>query len=114
MNRQDADAYDLLAHLAFGAPIRSRDERATAFRNREQAFIRRHGENARRVILELLEKYRVAGVEELRPEVFSVSPFREWGGAVKISHWFGGVDKLGEALDEMQERIYPEEEVVPV
>jgi len=114
MNRQDADAYDLLAHLAFGAPIRSRDERATAFRNREQAFIRRHGEDARRVILELLEKYRVAGVEELRPQVFSVSPFREWGGAVKISRWFGGVDKLGKALDEMQERIYPEEEVVPV
>ncbi|HIQ00355.1 TPA: DEAD/DEAH box helicase [Candidatus Bipolaricaulota bacterium] len=114
MNRQDADAYDLLAHLAFGAPIRSRDERATAFRNREQAFIRRHGENARHVILGLLEKYRVAGVEELRPEVFSVSPFREWGGAVKISHWFGGVEKLGEALDEIQERIYPEEEVVRV
>lgn len=114
MERQDADAYDLLAHLAFGAPIRTRDERATAFRNREEAFIRRHGENARRVILELLDKYRVAGIEELRPEVFNVSPFREWGGAYKISNWFGGVEKLGRTLVEMQERLYPEFEVVGV
>jgi len=112
LGRPEADIYDLLAHLAFGAPIRTRDERAAAFRNREQAFIHRHSDEARRVILELLEKYRVGGIEQLRPEIFGVSPFREWGGAVKISHWFGGVDKLGKALDEMQERIYPEEEVV--
>ena len=114
MGRPEADTFDLLSHLAFGTPIRTRDERATAFRNREQAFIRRHGEDARRVILELLEKYRVGGIEQLQPEVFRVSPFREWGGTVKISHWFGGVEKLGEALDEMQQRIYPEEEVVLV
>ena len=112
MNRPDADAFDLLCHLAFGAPIRSRDERATAFRNREQAFIRRHGDRARQVILELLEKYRVAGVEELRPDVFNVSPFREWGGAYRIQECFGGVEALGRVLVEMQERIYPEAEVV--
>jgi len=56
----------------------------------------------------------VAGVEELRPEVFSVSPFREWGGAYRISDWFGGVEALGRVLMEMQERIYPEAEVVRV
>ncbi len=114
MERPDADAFDLLCHLAFGAPLRSRDERATAFRNREQAFIRRHGERARQTILELLEKYRVAGIEELRPDVFSVSPFREWGGAYRIQEWFGGVEALGKVLVEMQERIYPEAEVVAV
>jgi type I restriction enzyme R subunit len=53
--------YDLLAHLAFGAPIRTRSERAVAFRNREQAFLRRYSEAAREVILALLEKYRVGG-----------------------------------------------------
>jgi type I restriction enzyme R subunit len=108
VGRPDADTFDLLAHVAFGDPVRARDERATAFRNREQGFLSRHGEDARRVILELLEKYRIGGVEQLEPQVFAVSPFREWGGAVKISQWFGDVDTLGVALDEMQDRIYAE------
>ncbi|MBC7217453.1 MAG: DEAD/DEAH box helicase family protein [Candidatus Caldatribacterium sp.] len=115
MNRQDADVYDLLAHLAFGAPIRSRDERATAFRNREQAFINSRGEDARLVILELLEKYRAGGIEELRPQIFSVSPFRDWGGAYRIRNWFGGEEGLRKVLlVEIPERLYPETEVVAV
>jgi len=35
----DADAYDLLAHLAFNAPLISSDERAKAFLNRNQDFL---------------------------------------------------------------------------
>lgn len=112
MGQSEADTFDLLAHLAFGAPIRTRSERAAAFRNREQAFIHSFSENARRVILELLEKYRVGGIEELRPEVFSVSPFREWGGAFTISRWFGTPQALHAVMSEMQQRIYPETEVV--
>lgn len=108
----EADSYDVLAHLAFGTPIRTRSERAAAFLNREQDFIRRHLDNARRVILELLDKYRAGGIEQLEPEIFGVSPFRDWGGAVKISRWFGGVESLGSSLREMRERIYPVSEVI--
>lgn len=108
----EADTYDLLAHIAFDAPIRTRSERAIAFLNREQNFLRRYGDKARQVILELIDKYRAGGVEQLEPEIFSVSPFREWGGAVKISRWFGGVEQLGNTLKEMRERIYPISEVV--
>ena len=105
----EADTYDLLSHLAFGAPIRTRSERATAFRNREQSFINRYRQEARWVILELLEKYRVAGIEEISdPRIFGVSPFREWGGAYRISSWFGGLEALGRAVSEMQERLYEE------
>jgi len=109
LNQPEADIFDLLCHIAFGDPIRTRSERATAFRNREQVFINAHQEEARRVILELLEKYRIGGVEQLEPEIFSVSPFREWGGAKKISHWFGGPDRLSKSLTEMRQRIYAEE-----
>lgn len=105
----EADAFDLLCHVAFGDPIRTRSERATAFRNREQAFIARHKEEARQVILELLEKYRVGGVDQLEPEIFNVSPFRERGGATKISRLFGGPAGLGSSLNEMRKRIYTEE-----
>jgi type I restriction enzyme R subunit len=107
----EADIYDLLANLAFEAPIRTRSQRATAFLNREQAFLRRHPERARKVLLELLDKYRAGGIEQLEPEIFQVSPFREWGGAFKISGWFGGPQRLGEVLQAMREKIYPVEEV---
>lgn len=112
LGRSDADAFDLIAHLAFNTPIHSRSERATAFLNREQSFINQYKEQCREVILELLDKYRIAGIDQLEPEVFNVSPFREMGGATKISRLFGGPDKLGIALEAMRERIYPEQEEV--
>jgi len=108
LGKTDADAFDLLAHLAFGSPILTRSERAAAFQNREQAFIGRHEADARKVILELLDKYRAAGIEQLEPEIFGVSPFWDWGGAIRISNWFGGPDQLGKSLKEMRERIYVE------
>lgn len=108
LHQPEADTFDLLCHIAFGDPIRTRSERAIAFRNREQAFINAHQQRARDVILELLEKYRVGGVDQLEPEIFGVTPFREWGGATKIASWFGGVDRLGQSLNEMRERIYAE------
>ncbi len=107
----EADAYDILAHLVFGTPVRTRSERAAAFRDREQAFLQRHGDRARQVILEFLVKYRLGGIEQLEPDVFSVSPFREWGGAVTISNWFGGMEGLWTLLQEMREGIYPLSEV---
>jgi len=111
LGQPEADTFDLLCHLAFGDPLRTRSERAEAFVNREQAFIRRHAEEAGKVILELLDKYRVGGIEQLEPEIFGVSPFREWGGAVKISRAFGGPYALGRSLREMRQRIYAEEVV---
>jgi type I restriction enzyme R subunit len=112
LNLFEADTYDLLCHIAFGFPLHTRSERASAFLNREQDFINRHGQDARMVILELLEKYRAEGIDQLSSEVFSVSPFRGWGGAKEISGWFGDPKCLGEALEEMQERIYPATEVI--
>lgn len=107
----EADPFDILAHIAFGAAVRTRSERAAAFLNREQDFIQRHSDRARQVVLELVDKYRAGGIEQLEPEIFGVSPFHEWGGAVRISSWFGGVDGLGTSLKEMRERIYPLSEV---
>jgi type I restriction enzyme R subunit len=109
LGQPEADAFDLLCHIAFGSPIRTRSERAAGFRNREQAFVAGHKEDARKVILELLDKYRIGGIEQLEPEIFEVSPFREWGGSTKISGWFGGTELLGQSLKEMQKRIYAEE-----
>ncbi len=106
-NLTEVDYFDLLAHLAFEAPLRTRSDRATAFLNREQGFIKSYKGKARETILELLDKYRAGGIEQLESKVFNVSPFRECGGVVKISEHFGGTEKLGLALKEMRERLYP-------
>ncbi len=111
LQRPEADAFDLLCHLAFGAPLVTRGERVTAFLNREQAFLAQHSEQARKVVLELLEKYRVGGMDELRGSVFGISPFQELGGAVTISKWFGGPEGLQKVLRELHERMYPDAEV---
>ena len=103
----DADLFDLLAHLAFGAPLRSRDERAAAFRNREQRFLQRFSPEAREVLLALLEKYRVGGVEELaNAQVFRLPPFDEMGQVVGVMQRFGDVEGLRGALNEVQRRLY--------
>jgi len=108
LGQSEADAFDLLCNIAFGSPIRTRSERATAFQNREQAFIARHHDDARQVIFELLDKYRMGGIDQLEPEIFNVTPFSEWGRAVKISKWFGSLDELKQSLEEMRRRIYEE------
>ena len=108
LDRSDADQFDLLGHIAFARPIRARSERATAFANREQRFVGEHDPAARDVVLALLDKYRVGGVEEMTdPRVFRVSPFREMGKAVGVIRRFGGVEHLQATLQDMQERLYP-------
>jgi type I restriction enzyme R subunit len=109
LGKTEVDTFDLLCNIAFGSQMRTRDERATAFENREQPFVNKHIKEAQKVILELLDKYRVGGIDQLEPEVFQVAPFRDWGGVIKISDLFGGQEKLGHALKEIKEKLYTEE-----
>ena len=108
LEQREADQFDLLAHIAFDGPLRTRSQRAVAFINREQRFINGHAPEARDVVLALLDKYRVGGVEEMTdPRVFRLSPFREIGRAVGVSRRFGGIEHLQTTLQEMQQRLYP-------
>ncbi len=105
-----ADQFDLLAHLAFGKPIRTRDDRADAFVNREQHFLNNYDLRAREVVLALLDKYRLSGVTEITsPDVFRLSPFREMGQAPGVIERFGGAESLRQTLAEMQQRLYRKE-----
>jgi type I restriction enzyme R subunit len=103
----DADAYDLLAHLAFNAPLVSRDERAKAFLNRNQDFLGRFRGKAREILELLVDKYRVWGIEEIaKPEVFRVRPLSEYGTFTAIVELFEGARNLRRAVDELQMRLY--------
>ncbi len=107
LGQPEADQLDLLAHIAFDRPLRTRRERARAFETREGAFVGRYPEEAREVILALLDKYRIGGVEQLADErVFRTSPFREMGQVTGVIRRFGGVEQLQTTLGEIQARLY--------
>jgi type I restriction enzyme R subunit len=109
VKRPDADTFDIIAHIAFDAPILTRDERANVFINKKQSFLTALGSNAQDVILSLLDKYRIGGIEQIsKPEVFRVPPFDKMGYLRGVAEVFGGVDKLREALDVLQSGLYEE------
>jgi type I restriction enzyme R subunit len=108
----DADAFDVLAHVAFGAPILTRDERARAFMNKKKKVIEALGGKAQEVVLSLLEKYKAGGIEQITsPDIFEVSPFDKMGYLRGVAEIFGGIDKLKEAIELIEKGIYESVEV---
>ncbi len=107
MAKADVDQFDLIAHIAFEKPLITRDERADAFLNHEQRFMKDFNPQVREVILALLNKYRFAGIQEMtNPTIFRLSPFREMGQAPGIIKRFGSVIALRDTLQEIQKRLY--------
>jgi len=103
----DADPLDLLCHLAFNAPLRTRRERAGRLARERQDFFERYGPDARGILAELLEKYAEHGLEELKlPDVLKVPPISERGNPSEIARAFGGPEALREAVDELQALLY--------
>ncbi|ACK66977.1 EcoEI R domain protein [Rippkaea orientalis PCC 8801] len=102
-----ADQFDLLAHIAFNKPIHTRDERVEAFLNYEQWYLEAQTEEAREVILGLLDKYRLAGIEEIvNPEVFRLSPFQEMGQIKGVILRLGTMENLRQIFREIQQKLY--------
>jgi type I restriction enzyme R subunit len=103
----DADPFDLLCHVAYSAPIRSRRERAEAVKTDGKAFFNRFADGARDVLNELLEKYVEFGTAQFQiPDILKVPPISEHGNVMEIAGLFGGGDELREALGELQQLLY--------
>ncbi len=105
----EADPFDLLCHLAFNAPLRTRRERARMLRSRRKDFFEQHGPKARQILSDLLDKYADHGDAQFEiPEIFDVSPLAEHGTFDEIAHAFGGPEKLGRAVRDLQSLLYQE------
>ena len=103
----DADPFDLLCHVAYSAPIRSRRERAEAARNEGKAFFDRFTNGAREVLNELLEKYVEFGTAQFQiPDILKVPPLTSHGNVIEIAELFGGPDQLRTAVGELQQLLY--------
>jgi len=107
LKRPDADSFDVIAHIAFDVPIFTREERANAFRNLYGDFLKTFDPQAQEVLLALLDKYRVGGIEEIsKPEVFRIPPFDKMGFLRGVAKLFGGFENLRKALDALQKGLY--------
>lgn len=105
--KPDADPFDLLCNLAYNAPLRSRRERADAFRRERRAFFERYQTDARSILEDLLDKYAEFGTAQfVLPDVLKVPPLTRHGSPVEIAKMFGGPENLREAVAELQTLLY--------
>ena len=103
----NADPFDLLCHLAFNAPLRTRRERAQRLREERKDFFDRYGPEARAILNELLDKYAEYGTAQfVLPDVLQVPPISDRGNVIEIAKMFGGSEKLREAVNELQTLLY--------
>ena len=102
-NQPEADPFDLLCHLAFNGPLRTRRERADRVKKEEKIFFEKYGLEARAILADLLEKYAEHGTAQfVIPDVLKVPPISERGNVIEIAKLFGGPEKLREAVAELQ------------
>jgi len=106
-HQPDADPFDLLCYVAYNAPLRTRRERADRLRQEEQAFFEHYGPEARGVLNDLLEKYAEHGTTQFTiPDVLKVPPISERGNVSEIVRFFGGRERLREAVTQLQTLLY--------
>jgi len=107
VGKPDADPFDLLCHLAYNAPLRTRRERAERLKREESEFFEKHGEKAREVLNALIDKYAEHGTAQFKmPDVLEIPPFNGWGNVVELAARFGGGKAMRESVNELQKRLY--------
>ena len=106
-NQPDADPFDLLCHIAFNAPLKTRRERAERLQRDKKDLFDQFGPQAREVLKLLLEKYEQHGTAQfVLPDVLQVPPISGFGNVMEIAGLFGGVDQLRTAVNEIQIGLY--------
>ncbi len=106
-NQPEADPFDLLCHLAFNGPLRTRRERADRVKKDEKSFFEKYGPEARAILADLLEKYAEHGTAQfVIPDVLKVPPISDRGNVIEIAKLFGGPEKLRDAVAQLQALLY--------
>ncbi len=102
---RDCDPFDLLCHVAWDQPPLTRRERAERVKKRN--YFTHYGEQARRVLEALLDKYADAGVGQIEEtQVLTLAPLTEFGTPTEIVKLFGGKDAYQQAVRELTESLY--------
>jgi len=102
---KDFDAFDLICHVAFDQPPLTRRERAEQVKKRN--YFTKYGEQARKVLETLLEKYADTGIQNIEDiKILTLDPFKNMGTASELVSAFGGKPAYMAALHELEEHLY--------
>jgi type I restriction enzyme, R subunit len=102
---RDYDAFDLICHVAFDAPPRTRRERAEQVKKRD--VFGKYGVQARAVLDALLQKYADSGITSVESlEILKVDPLTAFGTPVEIVTLFGGKPAYLAAIRELETALY--------
>ncbi|MDP2856638.1 MAG: type I restriction-modification enzyme R subunit C-terminal domain-containing protein [Bacillota bacterium] len=103
----DADPFDLLCHVAFNAPLRSRRERAERLRKEQRSFFERYSPEAKQILDDILDKYIEYGTAQFKlPDILKLPPISSFGNVLEIARKFGGPKQLRRAVTELQAALY--------
>jgi type I restriction enzyme R subunit len=104
---REFDAFDLICHVAFDEPPRTRRERAEAIKKRH--IFAKHGDKARAVLNALIDKYADAGLKSVKSlEILKVDPLTSFGTPIEIVNLFGGKQRYLAAIHELEMQLYQE------
>lgn len=105
VSRPELDLLDLLCHVAYDAPPRTRRERAEQVRRRD--YFARFGEPARQVLNLLLDKYTQDGPDDLEVgKVLQLAPLDTLDTPAQLVKRFGGRPQFEAALKELMAGLY--------
>lgn len=105
-NGAELDAFDLVAHVAFGQKPLTRRERANHVKKRN--VFGQYGDQARAVLEALLEKFADHGVQDIEDaKVLELPPFDQFGSKTQIRRGiFGSVEQYTQAVQELEQALY--------
>lgn len=102
---KELDPFDLICHIAFEMPPLTRKERAEKVKKRN--YFAKYGENARKVLENLLDKYADEGVENIESlKVLTIDPLKDFGTPREIYSFFGDKEQYLQAIKELENEIY--------
>lgn len=102
---KDYGAFDLICHVVYGQPPLTRKERANNVRKRD--VFTKYGDEARKVLEALLDKYADEGIAPIEDvSVLTVQPFNEMGRPIEIIKGFGGKAQYQQAVRELEDVLY--------
>lgn len=102
---KELDPFDLVCHVAFGKPPLTRKERANNVK--KQNYFTKYGEQARKVLESLLDKYADEGITNIESlGILKLNPLNTLGSPIEILNFFGGKEKYLQALQELETELY--------
>jgi type I restriction enzyme R subunit len=99
------DLFDLICHVAYDQPPLTRRERANNVKKRN--YFTKYGEQARKVMEALLDKYADQGIENIEDiQILTVPPINEFGSVTEIIKAFGNRIEYEKAVQELETELY--------